>query len=479
MTIDRRRRGLLLAGSFFLGAALSILLLRLIPSVHHDVGPARLTAKGTTGLGRTNVLIPPLGTIEADTHPGPLTVDLSLEEVDVQALADRLQEPSGPGKLAAIVEEDLTHLAVQLAVRLALGGVVLGAVGLALLPHRRRRYILGGAAGGFLAVASLVTLAATSYSVEAFEEPTFTGALERAPVVIEALNENEISIPEVRSRFETGAARLTDLLSLLAEPNLDPRSDSVAILHISDIHSNPIGLEIALQLARRFDVDAVLDTGDLTNFGVRLETRITTLVQRIGEPYIFVPGNHDANAVVSAMARLDHVTVLDGGLTEVAGITIQGFRDPTYSNWNAIEPEEAADIRSAAGGPIAERVRDAEPDVLAVHDRRLADESFGLVPLILSGHYHKRIVEEDRGTRLFAVGTTGASGLKSFTLEADMDYEAEIVYFRGGSAIAVDYVTFEGLASNFIIERTSLDPLGPLEPPDEPSPTPSATPEGR
>jgi hypothetical protein len=110
--------------------------------------------------------------------------------------------------------------------------------------------------------------------------------------------------------------------------------------------------------------------------------------------------------------------------------------------------------------------------VLAVHDRRIAEDSLGLVPLVLSGHYHKRITEDDRGTRVLAVGTTGASGLKSFTLEADMEYEAEILYFRAGQAVAVDYISFEGLASNFVIERTVLEPLGDLEPPPEPTPTP-------
>ena len=57
-----------------------------------------------------------------------------------------------------------------------------------------------------------------------------------------------------------------------------PRSQTV-ILHISGIHSNPLGLEVARQLAASFRVDAVLDTGDLTSFGLPVEARAT------GQPY--------------------------------------------------------------------------------------------------------------------------------------------------------------------------------------------------
>ena len=475
MKPDRRvtRPWVLKVASVLLGGLAAVLFMRFVPAVEHAVGPAEISAKGVTGAGRTNLLIPPIGTVEVDTHLGPLSVNLSLKEIDIQRLAARLQEPAGAERLAGDIEEDLSALARRLAVRLALGGLVLGGIGLALLPHRRRPYIIGGAAGGLAGMALLISIAATTFSVDAFEEPTFTGALERAPVVIEALNKNEISIPEVRSRLEIGATRLTDLLALLAEPDLDPRADSTALLHISDIHSNPIGLEIARQLANRFEVDAVLDTGDLTNFGVALETRIADLVDGFDLPYIFVPGNHDSTAVVAAMSRLENVTVLDGDVTELDGVTILGLRDPTYSNWNAIEPEAAAEVRREYAATVAESVRGAAPDVLAVHDRRIAEESIGLVPLILSGHYHKRIMEDDRGTRMLAVGTTGASGLKSFTLEADIEYEAEILYFRAGEAVAVDYIRFEGLASNFVIERTVLGPLGDLEPPPSPSPTPT------
>lgn len=452
------------------GAASSLALIELIPSVRSEVGPAVLTGRADLGLGRTNLHIPPLGSVEAETHPGPLSLDISLQTVDIPALADRLE--GGRADLTSEVERDLDVLARSLAWRLLIGGAAIGAIVLALLPRRTARSILAGASGGAVAMTALVWVAAAGYSVDAFQEPRFTGALTRAPVVIDALEEGDISIPQVRTRFETAADRLTRLMALLAEPDVDPRSDSVAILHISDIHSNPIGLQIARQLARRFEVDAVLDSGDLTNFGVAIEARIADLVDDFDVPYLFAPGNHDSDRVVDAMSVHDNVRILDGTVTEVEGVSILGFRDPTYTNWDLLPPAEAASVRLAEAAKVAARVRETQPDILVAHDKRLADLSSGLTPLVLSGHYHERQTDDEEGTLFLGVGTTGASGFKSFTLEADMAYEAQILYLRAGRLVAYDYITFTGLGSDFVIERSVAPDIGPLE---SPSPSPSAS----
>jgi hypothetical protein len=101
-------------------------------------------------------------------------------------------------------------------------------------------------------------------------------------------------------------------------------------------------------------------------------------------------------------------------------------------------------------------VRD-DPDVLAVHDARLAQDSMGSVPLVLAGHTHEASAEFVDGTLVLTVGSTGATGVGSFIVEADRPYEAEIVYFRGGQAIAYDYVALSGLGGDFQIQRRTLD----------------------
>lgn len=68
-------------------------------------------------------------------------------------------------------------------------------------------------------------------------------------------------------------------------------------------------------------------------------------------------------------------------------------------------------------------------------------------------------MEVHEGTQLLAVGTTGAAGLQAFTVDATQNYEAQIVYLRLGRAVAVDYVRFTGLGSDFVIERKTLEAL--------------------
>jgi predicted phosphodiesterase len=457
-------RALVAAG---LGALVALVAMTLIPATRSDVGPASISAKAVLGPGRSHLVVPPLGAVSATTHHWPLTVSLGLVEVDVNALAAEVVSDSPGAGLVDQVEDDLRDLGRGLVIRLVLGGLVLGAIALGLIPGRRWQTVVAGSAGGGLATLLLVGGTAITFNVEAFDEPRFTGALQRAPVVLEALNKQQITIPQVRSRYETAAGRLSELLTLLTVPDADPRDETVALLHVSDIHSNPIGIEIARQLASQFDVDAIVDSGDLTNFGVHLETRIAELVGDMPAPYYFVAGNHDSLAVQLSLEELDNVTVLDGDTTAIEGIEVLGIADPTYTNWNRLPPGEAADIRLEAGDEVAEQVAALQPDVLLVHDRRLAEVSLGQVPLILSGHYHKQILDQQDGTRILAVGSTGASGLTSFTLDAMQNYEAEIVYFRDATAVAIDYVRFSGLGADFEITRATLDPLIEEENADE------------
>ncbi|MGI8775447.1 MAG: metallophosphoesterase family protein [Actinomycetota bacterium] len=481
--LDKLKKPGLFVIAALVGAFVALAAIGLVPPVRQTIGPAALSARVTAGNSGTRMLVPPLGTITARTHWVPMTLEVSLTEVDVTELTDGLSQPGGTRVLRGQIEKGLRRLGIELGVRVLIGGIFLGAVATAVLPRRRWPYVMSAAAGGGAAVAIVLAVTAVTFNVAAFEEPRFTGELTRAPVVIAALNRGTFSLPEVTSRFTTAADRLSDVMGLLARPNVDPRIDSTAILHVSDIHSNPVGVEIARQLARRFEVDAIVDTGDLTNFGVDLETRIVDQLRRMPVPYYFVPGNHDSAEVRRAVEALPNAELVSRQVVEIEGIRFLGWPDPTYTNWNLLPPGEAAEIRLAEGDEVAAAVVEEAPDVLVVHDHRVAEASFGLVPLILSGHYHRAIDEHDRGTRLLAVGSTGASGLKTFTQEVDLDYEAEVVYFSGGRAIAIDYIRFSGLGGNFEVSRRSLIDPGPLVPPgsedavdEEPAPVPADVP---
>jgi hypothetical protein len=93
------------------------------------------------------------------------------------------------------------------------------------------------------------------------------------------------------------------------------------------------------------------------------------------------------------------------------------------------------------------------PDVLAVAGLAMADQSVGQVPLVICGDVHERTEHEKDGTRLLTVGSTGATGLGSFTVEEGRPYEAEVLHFVGRRLATLDYVTVKGPSGAFTVDR--------------------------
>ena len=444
--------------------------LGLIPSVAHELGPADVALHGNVGKGETTLRVPPLGTISASTHPAPLHFDLSFRTIDFEELGPLATTTAGRDTLRAQVENDLARVVRRGALQLMLGGIVLGAVGAVLLLGRHLRPAAAGASGGLLAVGTLLALTGATFDLDAFEEPRYSGTLARAPVVIETLREQAGVLDDLRSRYETATGRLSDLLVLVARPDVDPRTDATAILHVGDIHANPLGVDIAAELAEAFQVDAVIDTGDLgsntldtgslSSLTGPMDRRLAAAIDDIDAPYYYVRGNHDSPVLLNILRAVDNVTLLAKQVEDVSGLQLLGWDDPTFTTDSSVTQEEKEETRLEEAPEVAEVVEETQPDILAVHDERLAEESIGSVPLVLAGHTHTRGLEEVDGTLILTVGTTGATGLKSLTLETDKNYEAQVIYVRDGAAVAVDYITFRGVSNDFEVERTTLDDFG-------------------
>ena len=226
---------------------------------------------------------------------------------------------------------------------------------------------------------------------------------------------------------------------------------------MSDLHLNPLAADLVVQLAGDLEVDAVLDTGDVTTFGLGVEAQFGRVLASVDVPYVLVPGNHDSPLNRVQLAGIDGITVLDGEVTEVGGVRILGVADPSFTATNEVTTDQAREARLADAGAVAELVEEEEPDVLAVHDRRQADESLGGVPLVVAGHIHERSERVVDGTRVLTVGSTGATGLEEFTVETSRPYEAEVLRFRAGRLIAIDYLTVQGIGGDFTLDRRLID----------------------
>ena len=442
---------------FCAGALGALILLRFVPLPTQELGPARVRTSAQLGAGRTAFVIPPLGQISARTHNTPLLFRLELVQLDIPELGLAVSTSEGRRELTARIQRDLRGVLVRAGVLLVVSGGVTGALIGALIPYRKWKYIVAASAGGLLAVGSMFGLAIATFDPQGWRQPRFSGTLARAPDMLEAVNRNLGSIDNLRDRFEVASERISGLVALLARPLEDPAGGTIALLHVSDIHSNPVGVEVTRQLARQFDVSAVIDTGDLTSFGSPVEARIGDLLDNFPVPYMFVPGNHDSIANRAEIARIEDVTLLDKRARTVGGLDVLGWGDPTFTASNEISTEEGNEVREEEGEAVAAEVDALSPNVLAVHDQRLAQDSYGLVPLVISGHTHEREMRVEDGTVQLVVGSTGATGLGSFTIEADLPYEAQIIYFRDGLPVAVDYVSFRSLGAEFDIERTTID----------------------
>ena len=463
MTLLVRWRWVL--GPALVGVLGLVVALAITPPSSHALGPATVEVSGRLGAGSTTLEITPLGTVDARTHFGPLNFTAALRQVDIEALGNSVTTPTGREALAEEVEGQLGALVRGAVLRIVLGVLVVAAVLAAALFRRRRRSAAVSGATALVLICALLLLAGQTYDEDSFEDARFTGSLARARQVIETLSEHSETLDEARSRYQTGARRVSDLLRLLAEPALDPQVGTVAMLHVSDIHANPLGIEIMEELTTQFDVAAIIDTGDFASSTLdtgevasltgAVDRGLASAIQRLEVPYFFIPGNHDSPRLLRTLAEAANVTILDKELATVSGIEIFGWGDPTYSTTPAPEAEKAEE-RSTYSDEVALEVARQNPDILAVHDRRLAERSDGLVPLVLAGHTHERGYEERDGTLFLTVGSTGATGLTSLTVEADRTYEAQILYFESDELVAIDYVSLRGLGEDFTLDRDTL-----------------------
>src|SRR5439155_11105773 len=140
--------------------------------------------------------------------------------------------------------------------------------------------------------------------------------------------------------------------------------------------------------AKQYQVDLVVCTGDLTDYGSAPEN---AFVARWGTPAsqtLFVTGNHDSRVTLAAMRRLPRAAApADGVVTTAAGLRFAGWADPA-SERDGLGSVDTSERQLA---DLERRIRAAlphlqpPPDVLLVHNYRVAEALAGTVPVILYG----------------------------------------------------------------------------------------------
>jgi predicted MPP superfamily phosphohydrolase len=440
------------------GAVIAVLLLGRISA---PIGPFDASLAFRPVGGGAAVAVPPLGALSVDVYDGPLRLDIGLQRVDperARALA------SDPVRLAGVVNQvsdDLRSAVVRLAL-VTTGVAILGAAAASLLTFRRWRET--AIAGGLTAVLLVATagLGAATWRPEELSQPKYTGLLVNANSLIG-------NAQDIVARFDAYRASLEDLVAnvgtlyatISALPSPGGTDDTVALLHMSDLHLNPAGFDLMRQVVEQFKVDGVLDTGDITDWGSAPENQLIGSVGTLGVPYVYIRGNHDSETTAALIAAQPNATVLDDSAVTVAGIEIVGTKDPRFTPDKTTGDDRASDSVLTASGQalddVVEKLPKA-PAIAMVHDPKQAGPLDGDVPLVLAGHTHKRKVSVlDGGTRLMVEGSTGGAGLRGLQGEKPTPLTCTVLYLdpTTGALRAYDEITLGGLGETEVtIQRT-------------------------
>lgn len=473
------------------GAAIG---LALVPDTTVGVGPLELALDVSPSLhSETAVDVPPVGRVVFDTHSAPLAVDAQIMGVDAAAARELIEDPVELQRLEQTATSALLGGAVRAALSEAAGAGIGAAVLVALVYRRTGRAGVAGAtaAGVVLATAGLAGL---TFEPSAVASPRFEGLLSEAPYLAQYSQQVMGDLDAYRKTLADFVGNVSVLyVAAEALPARPADGDLITVLHVSDIHLNPMAFDVTSTLVDQFGVDVVIDTGDIVSWGTPLESQLLEGIATVDAPYVFVTGNHDSAETARAVAAQPNAVVLQDEVVEVAGLEIAGIGDPrdiandASSTTGFGAGKNAVEQRGIALGDTIDEWNAAHPgeqvDIALLHDPSRPSGLLGRVPLVLSGHMHSRSVETDvagSGTMTMTLGSTGgalAGGGLMPLLEGGtpQDLEAALLYFaadgeRAGELVAYDDVTMGGLGLVSVsMSRHQVDPDQQPEPtvPDE------------
>jgi predicted phosphodiesterase len=536
-----RARGPAVLGVIGVAAVGAWLGMALAPPTTTVVGPIETQVRVVPSLHpAVQVLLPPAGQVRFATHLTPIAVQARISQVDLEAARKLIDSPAGLRYLTDSAPDRLRSATIRAAITTAAFGL-LGGVALSLLAYRRawRRtaQVAATVAGVLVATAGLTAL---TFDADRLAQPQFTGLLSRAPYVANQAGSLVDRLQSYRSGLADIVRSVTALYATSGTLPVLPgqgSGDLITLLHISDIHLNPLGYDLAARLVEQFHADAVIDTGDITTWGTPVESATLSRIGTLGVPYVFVRGNHDSLGTQDAVAQQRHAIVLDGDVAIVAGVVIAGIGDPEFTPNPAAAsddgtaaaagraPEGAAGAAAAVtptppgpehgGGGADPKTRASERlddtirewnslhpqrpvQIAALHDPSRIGPLIGTVPLLLAGHTHRRAVTQQDGTMVMVEGSTGGAGVTARGLARLSDGQplplvATLIYLarsgdRAGQVVGYDDVTVGGFGlASITLERHVVRPedipapaptptLGRLSVPRLPSPTPNRLP---
>lgn len=419
--------------------------------------------------GYTVINIPPLGTIRAKTHQLPLLFRITLGNVNLNRLS-QLVADQPPTDILHSISQQLRHQVTVFIIRI-LAAAFLGGFGVGILFfHNYRRALFSGLVG-LTAFAILVGSAVMTYDENAFAAPQYEGVIEAAPWLMGVAEEVLVAVEGLDDKMQVLSANLLRLFESLQflSPLRQPGGE-LQVLHISDIHNNPLSLALVAQITEAFPVDVIVDTGDITDYGTPVEASLLQDIDALGLPYIFIPGNHDSPAVINAFEQLEHVTVLREGFVTVEPhlLTIAGTSDPASASTEMAVP--GRDIYRQKAETLAARIESLEqpPAIIAAHHLYIVEEFTHLPVVLLHGHSHRPKISRQGESVLIDAGTTGGAGVRGLLDREETPYSMVLLhldrYQERWVLVAADIIKVFNINSGFVLERQVFPLPGEVDP---------------
>jgi predicted MPP superfamily phosphohydrolase len=443
-----RRAGRLL-GVLLVAVAGMVLGVLVAGRISADVGPFHAQFAITPSVdGGTDVAIPPLGSLHLASHSGPAHLSVQLTALDQQRTKALVTNPDALAQASGGAVEDLRIGMTRLVFQVA-GVSVLGAMVLAALLYRSMRRVAtaGGLSLAVLAGTALVSLG--TFRPSAIEEPRYEGLLANAPAVVGDARRIAGRYEQYRAELQRlvgNVGKLYDTMSTL--PVYEPDNSTIRVLHISDMHLNPAAWSVVRTVVQQFNINVIIDTGDITDWGSEPEDSYVASIAALKVPYVYIRGNHDSARTQAAVARQPNAKVLDGGTVTINGLTIAGIGDPEFTpdkssanNAPGASADKGTQQQINSGRLLANSILEMQraPDVALVHDPTAAMPLAGRVPLVLSGHLHKREVRRLANpdgtasdavrTLLMVEGSTGGAGLRGLEGKDPLPLALSVLYF--------------------------------------------------
>lgn len=415
--------------------------------------------------GGTVIAVPPVGRLFLKSHYTPWQLIITLDEVDFLKLEKQFDNLPPKELWLGLLQKEALKAVGLLFILVTVFGITGGALILLafkVYPPDRSFWL------GILVSLSLIILligsTILSYDPRSVEQPRFQGVLASAPWAMNIISMGLDNIEVIGDNLKKISRGLPMLYKQAGQiKNMGDFQTDLAVLHVTDIHNNPAAFDFIAELVANFKIQLIIDTGDLTDYGTPLEAELIQRIAQLKTPYLFVPGNHDSPMILKRLKKNKTVRILGEGHLKLKKInlTVAGLADPASDNYSSdLSPREELE---RARDTLSENVikLDFVPDIVAVHNRILAEQLIGKVPLILYGHDHKYNLSIEENSVLDNAGTTGAAGIRGLTGDG-VPYSATILYWKKDPSgrlklNAADSIKINGTEGHLTIDRHTFE----------------------